>query len=392
MDRRLLTILVVLFAAVAGFYLYLHRPAPPTKVESLYTPLTPKLTEKGVTSVAVWTGTEEKGSQSGVRLRRKDGVWQVERREQGSTFWVRAKEAKVERFIQALSGLKGEFRSDSKELLSQFHIADDQGLHIVVQGESGALAHLVVGKKGARWDTCYVRKEGSPKVYLVEQNLLSLLDIWSQWPTGQPSPRVWTDLQVIRGLPREVVAISYARGDTTWSLTRGDQGKEKGKGRGEGANSTAKAAPRWVFSMNGKEVKKGEKEVKGFLDQLLPLEAKDVYPPDQLQGTGLGPGEEYGRLTLHFDQKGIEIYHIGHKNDKGDKGWVRDSSGEVYLVDGSWIDLVTHPFQPKQERAKKGGGNATAPSPAPSGAGRQEGGSHNATTPGGNATSGGGAR
>ena len=342
MERRHLIILAVIFAMVAGAYLFSHVEHRSRTKGQLYTTLTPRLSEKAVSAIEVWKGGAEERPE-GLAIRRGEAGWQIRRKEQGSLFWVRAKETRVAKLLDALSYLKGDLRAASRDLFPQFHIGDDEGLHMVVLNkDQKPLIHLVVGKKGERWDTCYVRRERSDQIFLVERNLLSLVDIWSKWATAQPSPRSWTDLAVIRELPKDLEAISYEQGDVRWSLSKVEERED-----GHTANASSEKKRRWKLVINGTEEEKDRAQVKSYLERLLPLQAKDVYPPDLAKGTGLGQGEQYGRLTLHFARDGIKIYHVGHKNEKGDKGWVRDSSGEIFVVPGEWIDLVTHPFQPK---------------------------------------------
>ncbi len=345
MDRRHLIVIGILFVIVAGAYFW-RQSGTVQQSTGLYSTLVPAVDEAKVTAVTAWTG-KEKGHE-GLALEKRQGRWRVRRREGNHEFWAKAKEAKVSKLISALSGLQGDLRAESEEVFEQFHIADGEALHIVLQATDGPVAHLLVGKKGERWDTCYIRRAGSNKVYLVEKNILSLLDIWSQWPTSQPSPRPWTDLSVISGLPKDVVGISYERGDLSWSLSKSETraGDEK--------------AAVWRFSTGGHEEEKAADEVKKFLERLLPLQAVDVYPPDDAKGTGLGPGEIYGRLTIHFEQSGIGIYHIGNLDAKGERGWIRDQDGDIYVVKGGWIRLAEHPFEASKAPAPKAGdGNST---------------------------------
>ncbi len=349
MNRRQILVLAILFLAAAGGYFW-KQSGSQKQVHDLYTALSPSLEEDKVSSITAWVG-EEENMEKGVVIQRHDGKWKITRREGGDTFWARAKQGKVERLISSLSGLKGDFRAGVSDVLDSFHISDKEGLHILVKDGDEILLHMIVGKKGDRWDTSYVRLAGSDKVYLVEKNLLSLFDIWSQWPVSQPSPRPWTDLTVISGLPKDVAALSYERGDLSWALSRvtgpsaDSKGKEDGGATGEHGE--------WEFTMNGKKVRKSDQEVKRLLDRLMPLHATDVTAGENAKGTGLGPGEIYGRLTIHFKQSGIEIYHVGHKNGKGDKGWIRDKDGEIFVIKGEWIDLVENPFKESEEKKEE---------------------------------------
>ena len=69
MERRHLIILAVIFAMVAGAYLFSHVEHRSRTKGQLYTTLTPRLSEKAVSAIEVWKGGAEERPE-GLAIRR----------------------------------------------------------------------------------------------------------------------------------------------------------------------------------------------------------------------------------------------------------------------------------------------------------------------------------
>ncbi|UCD58452.1 MAG: DUF4340 domain-containing protein, partial [Candidatus Hydrogenedentota bacterium] len=128
-----------------------------------------------------------------VHLFRQDDGWVVK-----SKFDAPAKESKVNELIKKLQGLKGELRSSSEDVLSDYGIDDDNALHLVLlDAEGQEKKRLLVGRQGPNWNEVFVRQAGSNDVYLVGENLRRDFGIHSEENAGPIDSKQWCELTVL---------------------------------------------------------------------------------------------------------------------------------------------------------------------------------------------------
>lgn len=104
------------------------------------------------------------------------GAWEMPER-----FGLRARPEAVAALIKEISGLKGETRADSEEVLKDFLIDDGQGVHIQLESQSGGvLTYLIVGFVKPSWNINFVRLHGSNQVVLVKKDILGRVNLYSK--------------------------------------------------------------------------------------------------------------------------------------------------------------------------------------------------------------------
>ena len=354
MKPQTLAILALLLAGLGAFYFYLQRPE---KIDQnqLYTQIVPKLDVNDIVEInASGPPSDSKGGHP-LALVKKDGRWLVQKREKNEPYWVPAKENKVKRLVSSLSGLTGEKRASSKDLLATFSLDKDHAMIITLKKKEGGKISIEVGKRGPQWNSSFVKLPGSNNVYLCSQNLLSLFDIWSETPTGNPEPGPWTDKTIIAEGPGEVEGVSYSRGTLEWSLVA-QAGDERSKNR-EGSPAEQKKAhdyQKFILNYNGESSPRTEEEARKILQSFLPLYADDVVNPASAADYGLGPGQQTGRLTIHLKGKGVKILHIGRVDEKSQKGWIRDDKGTIFEVASNIIKKIENPLEEDKKAQKPG--------------------------------------
>ncbi len=350
MKGKHIIILSIILISLIGIYFWQQRPVTVNEAP-LFEKVLKGIDISRVDLVEVWSGQDSASSH--LVLRKKEGKWFVKRQEDGSSFLAPAKEDRIERLLSSLANLKGETRARGEENMKTFALTEDKALHVTLKGGDKVIAHLIVGKRGPRWDSSFVRPLDSDKAYLASNNLLTLFDIWSEMPENSPNPRPWTNLSVIAEVGSEVEAISYEGPDKNWSLTSHRETADASNvTKSDNVTSGKSVKTKWLFSLNGKEEKKDAAEVKKFLEKLLPLYGNDVLPPSRANEVGLGPGSRYARLTFHFGRKGIKMFHIGAIDEKKKVGWLRDENGTIYEVKSDWIEQIHSPFSKKDEKKK----------------------------------------
>ena len=191
-----------------------------------------------------------------------DGNWILE-----SRFSAPGRKDLVEGFLKELSDLKGELRTDSKELLGDFQIDDATGLHIILEsGEGKVLKHLVVGLKKPGSNGNFVRVYDSNKVLLVSNELLMRLALFNN-----ESPLLdnnFLDLKVLSFDPKEVNRIEVGGSFTKvpFILVR-EESKDKN------------AAPVWKFDHSRQKGDVDTAKVGLFLQNASTLWAQQVLDP-----------------------------------------------------------------------------------------------------------------
>ncbi len=366
MKRIYLIILAVAFVSLAAIYYWQQRPrnlAP----QDLFTKVCQTMDPDDINRIEVWA----KGDVNGTRLDliKKDGNWWVKRGSKQGGFLAPAKADRIKRLLKTLIDLEGETRAKGTDVLGTFNLKDNQGLHILLEGP-GIKTVIIAGKKGPRWDTCFVRRGSSDQVILASKNILSLFDIWSELPEKTPSSSAWTDLSIASYGPGEIEGVSFSQGDEQWSLVRKENKETKasrtGENAGKGTNSTAtqekggnnkdnvKKAPSapWTFTENGNVREIPGKKAIGYLSKLFPLNAIDVEDPRMAKDYGLGPGQHSGRITVHT-KKGVVIFHIGSYDAHRKTGWIQDEKGVIYRIRAEWVKMVLHPFKGEKKEKRK---------------------------------------
>ncbi len=88
---------------------------------------------------------------------------------------------KVERVLDELAGLMGDFRSDNKSVLADYALDEKQAIHLRALDLSGAeLGHLLVGNQLSGASGCFLRRSGEDIAYAVRGNLLGSLGVWGE--------------------------------------------------------------------------------------------------------------------------------------------------------------------------------------------------------------------
>ena len=104
------------------------------------------------------------------------GMWKMP-----SVFNANADKSKVESLLKSLQDLNGEFRSDTKEVLSDYELEDKKALRIALyqKAKDKPSWTLMVGKN-ADYSTHFVRTADSNSVYVINKNIRSEVGAYSK--------------------------------------------------------------------------------------------------------------------------------------------------------------------------------------------------------------------
>lgn len=261
-PKQLLVLGAILVVLAIGVAVNALR-RPPELTRELYTPLHLLLNLDEVQKILI-----AKGETPFVELKRAakgwilPGLWQA-----------RADSTKVERLLEAVRTAKGELRADDKALLDDFGITAEQAFQIAFQNGAGdELLKLHIGSKKPDYRSVFLRKKGSSRVYLVDENLLGDIGLYGNVSERKPKAEFWAEMTILPDLvPEEVKAIEL------WRFKKGKASKVVHlvrtaplEGKDEG----------WRFVEEKEGSKVDTEKVKDFLQSLASWQAQEVVAPE----------------------------------------------------------------------------------------------------------------
>jgi hypothetical protein len=126
---------------------------------------------------------------------------------------------RVDGLLQALSNLRGEFRSDSQAVLADYGFTDSATVRITGYDPDGKQVFAVeAGEKPRQGSGCFVRRPGASEVYLAPADLLGAMGVYSG-ATG-PQSRHFLDLVAFKCEREDVDAITLDDSGRTLALTK----------------------------------------------------------------------------------------------------------------------------------------------------------------------------
>ena len=129
-----------------------------------------------------------------------------------------ASDQRIDALLRGLSNLRGEFRSDSPDVVADYGFTDSTVITVTGLDEAGdTVFALEVGNKPARGQGNFVRRPGASEVYLCGTSVLNSLGLWND--PERPQSRHFIELQAFRLERQQVDAIELA-GDSSLTLTK----------------------------------------------------------------------------------------------------------------------------------------------------------------------------
>ena len=114
-------------------------------------------------------------------------------------FWARAQKNRIDQFLDDLLEMTGKVRSSDEKHFEKYQIDEEQGIHLLIRDEaSKTLANVIIGKRAEDQNSGFVRFAGKSKVYAVNKNLLSSLNIFGDTDTlSHFQQKSYVDLQAV---------------------------------------------------------------------------------------------------------------------------------------------------------------------------------------------------
>lgn len=283
-----------------GFQGLLEEPVDPASIQS----------------IRAWLGSSP---DSTVELARDGEGWVV-----ASSWNWPAKAALADRLLSDLEALKGEKRSSSADVLADYEIDEELGVHVVAHATGGTeLFHLVVGKTATRGGA-FARRHDSNEVFLVRTSLRSSFGVWGD-PPKAPDPKRWFELRTHRAERNDVDKITLRTGDAEIVLEKSFDAPA------EDDSSATVDRSQWSWKADGTgEFDKAKGD--GVLSTLCNLYASDVVDPSDPDGVyGLGEGARTAEITFS-DGHTVAITFGAESAEEDNKSFFRVGDGMPALI------------------------------------------------------------
>ncbi len=295
MSRCTLILLGLILALAVGGYFFTQHVEQHPGVQTVYVPLGKK-DWKSAQEIWIYQGQAKKG----FKLVRAGERWLIK-----GAFDKPASQALVEDFLKDLAGLVGEQRACGQKFFPRFELLPEEALHIVLYKDQRVLGHLLVGKRGPRWQSTFVRLKGKDCIYLVPVNLLAKFDIWSADP-APPKDKELLDLVVFNEPLLKLKNLRFEAQNSSWVLRRTEKG--------------------FLLTKGKDKIRLSLSEAQKFWQHLFPLYAETVLAPEEFH---------VPKATLFFESRlgrQLKIILGPCKGPKEDRVCLVKKEGFVYQV------------------------------------------------------------
>ncbi len=269
---------------------------------------------------------KETGSDQPVRMvfTENQGNWYI-----SSKYNCKAQKSRIDGLLNNVLEMTGKVRSSDLGHFETYKISDAQGIHLLLKDEANKpLANLVIGKKGEDYNSGFVRFGGKEKVYAVDKNLLSSLNVYGEVDTlTRFNDNNFVDLQAVDQDKDklELVALVANRNELVIK-----QNKKEVEVTNPDSTRTTKTEKEWVLLKGPKEIRLDQKEVDNFLRDVTKIRAQEVV--DRISSGGaislsdLNKPARYGvdrpthYIVFQQSEKEREMILFGKEYEK-DKGF-----------------------------------------------------------------------
>ena len=348
----------------------LHRKSVSRPAETKL--LQTELQAADVARVALGYGADS----TAVVLERLPDRWSVR-----SAYGFPASQPKIDELLKAQADLRGEFRSNSADVLDDYSLDRDHAVNVTVFGKDfQPVLRLLVGKRPAGATGDFVRRPGSNEVYLTSASLLNALSLYGG--PAKPQSRNFIELQAYKAERDDVDAILLEDNGQTIELVKDIQAKPATAGAP--GYSTKGGVDRSIYEwrlVKPKAKPALKTKADALLSALTTIRAADVADPKgDLMGYGLLKAARKATLRLKTG-KSFTLYFGGTRPEAPDQpGGVfmrTDADNTIWVVRESLLaamfpkadDLLPGPVKPAAPPAAKPGAKPAAKTAArPAGA------------------------
>lgn len=332
-GKRLLPLVALLIILIIAVVVLKRPPSPPNLSEEVgLERLVPaSLRAENISGIDLYQGDK---AETAVRLRRQNETWVV-----SSHHDAPVKADKINTFLDTLSTLAGEFRSDKAELLGDFRLDDKQALHLLLyttESETPAV-HLLAGKGSGR--NGFMRLADKPRVYSVNLHVQNEAGMTGSDTEQAPEAKPWLDLQ-IQDIPQAQimeVALQMPTRRVQFTLEKPAAAPPTSEPTApQATEATPPAKPQWKLVQPEVDYAVKQGAVESLVSTLGNLRGEDIVAPDQAAAYGLDTPSHRAVLTIQPEGKDVQEVFLAVGNEVPEQAGKRyarlGQSGPIYIL------------------------------------------------------------
>ncbi len=315
MKEKNLVILCIVFAVLIGlvFVKKSMKPQIPT-TEEVSDIISLSINSDDLTEIIIRLGdgkSDDAEKPKNVHLAKEGDHWTVK-----THYGVYARDNVITNLLKKLDQLKGELRSNTKGVLGDYGIDDEQAVHIQLHRQDADHIDIAVGTQKAGFQNNFVRIGKSNAVYIVNENLLSALGVRGEGEDRKLDTNKWVDKRILHLDPNDVVGVTITEGHGSVQRTAIDITRELVDGKKQW-----KSAIPYDISLSASKIK-------AMIKVFNNMYAQDVVAPD-VEGAFDAP-EWTGVFTL---EGGEQIKIIRGIEEPDEKYYVKqEGAGHFFHI------------------------------------------------------------
>ena len=271
-----------------------------------------------------------------------------------TNFNCNAQKSTIDRLLDDLLEMTGKVRSSDPKHFDTYYISDEQGIHLLLKDAADkTLANMIIGKKAEDLNAGFVRFMGKEKVYSVDKNILSSLNIHGEIDTlSNFKLTSFIDLQAVNQDKEKLETVVLVAGNKQVTIKKIEREVEF---VAEDSSKATRIENQWVLVRGNKETDIRQKEIDDFFRDVVKIRANEVI--DRIGNTfqDMNKSSQYGfQRPSHYivfkspesSQQNV-IFGKKYEKDEGYYLYVQ-YDGLVYKLNMStydrvfkWIDELT---------------------------------------------------
>jgi len=287
MNEKQLKILAGVFAFLLLLFFVTRPRHRSVNIDDLVQSIVIGVAEEDVREVEVY---KDAGASGPVRMNfiRQNDVWRITTR-----FGAKAQKYKMDKLVKDVLEMTGKVRSSDPRHFDQYGISDAAGIHMLMKDETGkTLANLIIGKKPEDAGSGFIRIADKEKVYFVDKDLLSGLNIYGSPDTlTRFKDDSFVDLQAVDRESKDLALVGLVSGGREMVIRKVE--KEVPPAAGD-TTGTVKKETEWMLVRGRQELALDQKEVENFLRDVTEIRGTELV--DRIGNTlnDLSKSSRYG--------------------------------------------------------------------------------------------------
>jgi len=275
-------------------------------------------------------------------------------------FNAKAQKSRIDRLLNDVLEMTGKVRSSDPKHFETYKIADEQGIHLLLKDEANKpLANLVIGKRGDDYNTGFVRFGGKEKVYAVDKNLLSSLNIYGEIDTlPQFKADNFVDLQAVDQDKDKLGLIALLHEGEQMVVKKVEKEVEV---TNDDSTITTKKEEEWVLVKGNEEIELEKKEVDNFIRDVTKIRAEKVVdrianPLDEMnKNPRYGFSQRSSAVVFQAKESKQQQNVIIGKEYEKDKGYFMNVQYDnlIYHLSKSTFEKIFKWVEDLPEKVKK---------------------------------------